>query len=146
MNPYDELMDEENKIIDQAPLAEDIAEKIKYNFFDFFLVKPLDPIKVKKEFSKPVPTGTPLEDANGIKAQDFDNVETEVKEVDSDYRRGIILKRPLWMDLPRKEGEPPVIDIKIGDVVIFRDTAGLRFDLLKDSRLLRQFDILVKEQ
>lgn len=139
-------MDELNELIDQAPLAEDVAEKIKYGFFDFFLVKPLDPIKVMKEFSKPVPTGTPVEDANGIEAQDFENVETEVKEVDSDYRRGIVLKRPMWMDLPRKEGEPPVIDIKIGDVVIFRDTAGLRFDLLKDSRLLRQFDILGKEQ
>lgn len=135
-----------NELIDQAPLAEDVAEKIKYDFFDFFLVKPLDPIKVMKEFSKPVPTGTPVEDANGIEAQDFENVETEVKEVDSDYRRGIVLKRPMWMDLPRKEGEPSVIDIKIGDVVIFRDTAGLRFDLLKDSRLLRQFDILGKEQ
>ena len=139
-------MKDKEQLIDQSVLAEDVAEKIKYNFFDFFLVKPLDPVKVTKEFSKPVPTGTPVEDANGIKAQDFDNVETEVKEVDSDFRRGVVLKRPMWMDLPRKEGEPPMIDIKIGDIVIFRDTAGMRFDLLKDSRLLRQFDILGKEQ
>lgn len=138
-------MDEKNELIDQAPLAEDVAEKIKYTFFDFFLVKPLDPIKVKKEFSKPVPTGTPVEDANGIKAQDFDDVETEVKEVDSDFRRGIVLKRPMYLDVTTKDN-PPVVDIKIGDIVIFRDTAGMRFDLLKDSRLLRQYDILGKEQ
>lgn len=138
-------MDEKNELIDQAPLAEDVAEKIKYTFFDFFLVKPLDPIKVKKEFSKPVPTGTPVEDANGIKAQDFDDVETEVKEVDSDFRRGIVLKRPMYMDVRPEDQAPALVDIKIGDIVIFRDTAGMRFDLLKDSRLLRQYDILGKE-
>lgn len=139
-------MEDKEQLIDQSVLAEDVAEKIKYNFFDFFLVKPLDPVKVTKEFSKPVPTGTPVEDANGIKAQDFDDVETEVKEVDSDFRRGIVLKRPMYMDVRPEDQAPALVDIKIGDVVIFRDTAGMRFDLLKDSRLLRQFDILGREQ
>lgn len=124
---------EEEKIIDQTALAEDVASKIKYEFIDYFLVKPLDPIKVKKEFSKPVSTGTPVEDANGVKAQDFNDVETEVKEVDSDYRKAVVLKRPLYYTQDH---------INVGDVVIFRETAGLRFDLLKDSRLVRQFDIL----
>ena len=134
---------ENEKLIDQSVLAEDVAGQIKYNFLDFFLVKPLDPVKVKKEFSKPVSTGTPAKDENGIEAQDFEDVETEVKEVDSDYRRGVVLKRPLYYDAPENTnliGSPS--EIKIGDVVIFRDTTGLRFDLLKDSRLLRQYDIL----
>lgn len=124
-------------IMDQAALAEDVGSKIKYNFFDYFLVKPLDPIKVTKEFSKPVSTGTPVEDANGVKAEDFNNVETEVKEVDSDYRKGIVIKCPTYYDEPGAKTYA-----KIGDIVIFRDTAGLRFDLLKDSRLLRLYDIL----
>ena len=136
----------EEKIIDQSVLAEDVAKGIKYDFFDFFLVKPLDPIKVKKEFSKPVPTGTPAKDENGIEAQDFDDVETEVKEVDSDYRRGIVLKRPLYY----KHGDNTIIgtpsEIKVGNVVVFRETAGLRFDLLKDSRLIRQYDIIGIEE
>lgn len=130
----------EEQLIDQSVLAEDVSKNIKYNFLDFFLVKPLDPIKVKKEFSKPVSTGTPVKDENGIEAQDFDAVETEVKEVDSDYRRGIVLKRPLYYE--NAEDNRGVVDIKIGDIIIFRDAAGLRFDLLKDSRLLRQYDIL----
>ena len=96
-------MEDKEQLIDQSVLAEDVSEKIKYSFFDIFLVKPLDPVKVKKEFSKPVPTGTPVEDANGIEAQDFDSVETEVKEVDSDFRRGVVLKRPMWMETPREE-------------------------------------------
>ena len=135
---------EEDKIIDQSPLAESVSEQIKYQFLDFFLVKPLDPIKVKKEFSKPVSTGTPVKDANGVEAQDFDSVETEVKEVNSDYRRGIVLKRPLYYEV--EDSKNTFIPINIGDVVIFRDAAGLSFDLLKDSKLLRQYDILGVER
>lgn len=134
------MMGEEK--VDQSVLAEDLSGKIKYSFLDYFLIKPLDPIKVKKEFSKPVPTGKPTKDKDGIEAQDFDKVETEVKEVDSDYRRGIVLKRPLYYDNLKEE--LGAAEIKIGDTVIFRDTAGLRFDLLKDSRLLKSFDILGK--
>lgn len=129
----------EEKLIDQSPLAESVAENIKYEFLDFFLVKPLDPVKVKKEFTKPVATGTPAKDANGIEAQDFENVETEVKEVDSDYRRGIVLKRPVYYEATEYEG-PRYIEI--GSTVIFRDAAGMNFDLIKDSKLLRQYDIL----
>ena len=131
----------ENEIIDQAAVAQSVSDKIKYSFFDYFLVKPLEPIKVTKEFSKPVSTGTPVEDANGVKAQDFDNVETEVKEVDSDYRKGIVIKCPTYCDEPGAK-----VHAHIGDVVIFRETAGLRFDLIKDSRLLRLFDILGVEK
>lgn len=133
---------EEKEKVDQAILAEDLSRQIKYSFLDFFLVKPLDPIKVKKEFSKPVPTGTPAKDENGIEAQDFDSVETEVKEVDSDFRRGIVLKRPLYYE--NSKDDKGLTEIKIGDTVLFRDTTGIRFDLLKDSRLLRQYDILGK--
>lgn len=67
--------------VDQSVLAEDLSGKIKYSFLDYFLIKPLDPIKVKKEFSKPVPTGKPTKDKDGIEAQDFDKVETEVKKL-----------------------------------------------------------------
>ena len=131
---------ENEKLIDQSQLAESVSENIKYDFLDYFLIKPLDPVKVSKEFSKPVATGTPAKDANGVEAQDFESVETEVKEVDSDYRRGIVLKRPLYYNGSDVIGTNQ--EIKVGDVVIFRDPAGLRFDLLKDSRLLRLYDIL----
>lgn len=129
-----------NEVIDQTALAESVSKNIPYTFLDFFLVKPLDPVKVKKEFSKPVSTGTPVKDENNIEAQDFDNVETEVKEVDSDYRKGVVIKTPIYYD--NEENKNNIHSIKIGSVVVFRDTAGLRFDLVKDSRLLRQYDIL----
>jgi hypothetical protein len=132
-------MDDKDKLIDQSPLAEDVAKNIKYDFLDYFLVKPLDPVKIKKEFSKPVSKGEATKDAEGIEAVDFDEVETEVKEVNSDYRRGIVLKRPLYYNGSDVIGTSS--EIKVGDVVLFRDTAGLQFDLLKDSRLLRLYDI-----
>ena len=131
---------EDKEIIDQSVLAEDVASKIKYQFLDYFLVKPLDPIKVKKEFSTPVDT-TIRKDADGIEAQDFKEVATEVKEVDSDYRKGIVLKCPLYYENSDDDAKKYQY-IKIGDTIIFREAAGLRFDLLKDSRLIRQYDIL----
>ena len=127
-------------MIDQSVLAEDVASKIPYSFRDFFLVKPLDPVKVKKEFSKPVDAKL-SKDEDGIEAQDFDKVETEVKEVDSDYRKGIVLKCPLYYENSDNDVKNYQY-IKIGDTVIFSEAAGLRFDLLKDSRLIRQYDIL----
>lgn len=131
----------EEKIIDQSVLAEDISNKIKYEFRDFFLVKPLDPVKVKKEFSTPVDTTVKKDD--GLEVQEFTEVSKEVKEVDSDYRRGIVLKRPIWY--PTEEIKENEI-INIGDIVLFRDTAGMFFDLVKDSKLIRLYDIIAIEQ
>jgi hypothetical protein len=135
-------MNEETERIDQSELAESVAKNIKYSFLDYFLVKPLDPIKVTKEFSKPVSTGTPKKDENGVEAQDFDDVETEVKEVDSDFRKGVVVKLPMYYQEPVDPEHPTMRPICVGDVVVFREAAGIRFDLLKDSRLLRQYDIL----
>ena len=131
---------EDKEIIDQSQLAQGVAERIKYSFFDYFLVKPLEPVKVKKEFSTPVDT-TVRKDENGIEAQDFKEVMTEVKEVDSDYRKGVVIKCPTYYG---EEGAK--MHAKVGDIVIFRDAAGLRFDLVKDSRLLRLYDILGIEE
>ena len=124
--------------IDQTPLAESVSLKIEYNFLDNFLVKQLDPIKVKKEFSKPVSDNKPNVDENGIKAVDYDKIETEVKETDSDFRKGVIIKIP--MSYERMETKP--YDFKIGDVILFKDSRAGYFDLLKDSRLLNYYDIV----
>ena len=135
-------MGENEQIVDQSLLAEDVSNMIEYEFFDFFLVKPLDPVKVKKEFSKPVVKGKSTDEL-GIEAQDFDEVETEVKEVDSDYRKGIVIKRPMFLDMMKEEEKKsnPFANIKLGDVVLYRNMAGLSFDLVKDSKLLKGFDI-----
>lgn len=132
-------MNEENTIIDQVKLAEDIGNHIKAEFLDYFLVKPLDPIKVKKEVSVPV-AKEETKDSKGVEAADFDEVKTEIEEVDSDYRKGIVIKRPLHYSISKET--PKELEIKVGDIVIFREMAGLKYDLLKDSRLIRHFDIV----
>ena len=119
-------MDEE-KIIDQSQLAESISEKIKMEFSDLFLVKPLAPIKVVKEFSK-LPNTAPTKDKEGVEAIDVDKVETETKEVDSDYRKGIIIKIPFCYKANKEEWKGVTQDLKPGDTVLFRETSGLRFD------------------
>ena len=131
-------MENDNLTTDQTPLAESVSLKIEYNFLDNFLVKQLDPIKVKKEFSKPVSNNKPNVDENGIKAVDYDKIETEVKETDSDFRKGVIIKIP--MSYERMETKP--YDFKIGDVILFKDSRAGYFDLLKDSRLLNYYDIV----
>lgn len=131
--------------INQKPLAMDVSDKIKYEFFDSFLVKPLAPTKVKKEFSTPIATDKPKTDKNGIEATDYDKVKKEVKEVDSDYLTGIVLKVPYrytkWMGNEKSYDLPP---IHVGDTIFYKARHFEYFDLVKDSHLVRQFDIIGK--
>ena len=131
--------------IDQSVLAEDISSKIEYEFRNMFLVKPLDPVKVKKEFSKPVAKDdTAKKDDNDIEAVDYEQVETEVKEVDSDYRTGVVLKVPFDSKNRMTSKDFPEMEINIGDTVVYKDDRGVWFDLLKDTQLIGAYDIIAK--
>ena len=131
--------------IDQSVLAEDISSKIEYEFRNMFLVKPLDPVKVKKEFSKPVAKDdTAKKDDNDIEAVDYEQVETEVKEVDSDYRTGVVLKVPFDSKNRMTSKDFPEMEINVGDTVVYKDNRGVWFDLLKDTQLIGAYDIIAK--
>lgn len=139
---------DDNKLIDQSQLAEDLSSKIPYEMHKQFLIKPLDPIMVKKEFDKPVAkTDTPKEDENGVEAVDYDKVETEVKEVESDYRKGVVLKVPFEyeqnMTSTKEWKEMPV---KVGDVVVYNGQYTKWFDILKDTVLVSGYDIVAIEK
>lgn len=137
-------MEDKDKLIDQSGLAESVAKKVPYIFWDQFLVKPLDPIKVKKEVSK-MPTKPATKDENGIVAVDVEEPETEIVEVDSDFRKGVVIKVPYSYEKTKGENNL-MLDITPGTVVLFRESCGMRFDLLKDSRLIRMYDILGIEE
>lgn len=126
----------EDKLIDQSQLAESVAEKIPYTFHDCFLVKPLDKIMVKKEVTE-LPNSKPVKDENGVEAVEG-TPKTEVKEVESDYQQGVVIKIPSTY----KETENKLMSIKIGDIILYKQTRTIPFDLLKDSRLIRYFDIV----
>lgn len=139
-------MEEKKESVDQHVLAEDVSSKIKYEFLDYFLVKLLDPVMVEKEISTPIPVeqntkNEAQSDENGVKALDYDQVKTETKTVESDYRRGIVLKLPMSF----KSDENARNKIKVGDVIIFHAPCGRNFDLLKNSRLVRYYDVIATE-
>lgn len=127
--------------MDQSQLANDLSDKIEYDFNREFLVKPLEPVMVKKEFSKPVAESEkPTKDENGIEAVDYKDVETEVKEVESDFKRGVVLKVPHEYK-QQLEGDKYIpMDIKVGDVIVYK--YGKWFDLLKDTQLVSVYDIV----
>lgn len=126
----------EDKLMNQSQLAESVAEKIPYTFHDCFLVKPLDKIMVKKEVTE-LPNNKPVKDKDGIEAVEG-TPKTEVKEVESDYQQGIVIKIPSTY----KEIDNKLMSVKIGDIILYKPTRTMPFDLLKDSRLIRYFDIV----
>lgn len=135
-----------NEIVDNHKLAEDVSSKINYTMLRHFLVKPLDPVMVKKEFSKPVDTKEETVDKNGIKAVDYEKVETEVKEVESDYSKGVVLKVPHTYSVQLEHDTYAPMDIKVGDVVIYKATCAQYFDLCKDSQLIDIYQIVAVEK
>lgn len=138
-------MENINETIDQAKIANTVAEHIKFETLRNFLVKPLDPVMVKKEFSKPVPTET-KKDENGIEATDYEKVETEVKEVESDYRRAIVIKVPLEYQKAMNDEKFPVTPINVGDTVIYKEGTARWFDQLKDSQIIDSYSIFAIEK
>lgn len=139
-------MEDDEKMIDQAAVAESVGNKIKYSFSDYFLVKPLDPIKVKKEFTKLPDNKKPVKDANGVEAVNVENseIETEVKEVDSDYRKAVVLKTPFYYEKTLMEN-PNMMKIKVGDVILYKENRSMWFDLIKDSQLVKIYEITAVE-
>lgn len=136
---------EEHDIIDQSLLAESVSEKIKYSFDKHFLVKPLEPVIVTKEFDKPIPTDDAKKDDNGIEAIDYKDVEKEVKDVESDFAKGVVLKVPFRYEQQMKDEKYSAMPIKCGDVLIFRANRGTWFDLLKDTKLVEIYDVICIE-
>ena len=139
-------MEDNEKLMDQAAVAESVSNKIKYEFSDYFLVKPLDPIKVKKEFTKLPENKKPVKDKNGVEAVNVEDseIETEVKEVDSDYRKAVVLKTPFYYEKTLMEN-PNMMKIKVGDVILYKENRSMWFDLIKDSQLVKIYEIIAVE-
>lgn len=132
-------------VVDQVQLAEDVSSKIKYEPVNKFLVKPLDPVMVTKEFSKPIAADQPKKDDNGIEAVDYTEVEKETKEVESDFRKGIVLKVPYSYQMRMNDDRYPEMKINVGDVIVYKAIQATWFDLLKDSQFVEPYAIYAVE-
>lgn len=125
---------------DDHKIAEDLNKKVTYTFIRQFLVKPLPLKKVKKEFSTPVTKDVTKKD--GVEAADYDDVKVETKEVDSDWREGVVIKVPVeYQKLIDNKTAESIIP---GDTIVYRDKYAQYFDLYKDSQLISPYDIIAK--
>lgn len=125
---------------DDHKIAEDLNKKVTYTFIRQFLVKPLPLKKVKKEFSTPVTKDVTKKD--GVEAADYDDVKVETKEVDSDWREGVVIKVPT--EYQKMIENKTVESIIPGDTIVYRDRCAQYFDLYKDSQLVSPYDIIAK--
>lgn len=119
---------------DTKTLAADIAAKITYTpTDDRLLVKPLKPVMVTKEL--------PVVPKQQGAMQDIEETEVklEKRKVEANMRKGIVIK--LGPDYA-KSIEPT---FGVGDIVIYPALAGVNFELLKDSRLLRRYEVVAYE-
>jgi hypothetical protein len=95
------------------------------------LIKPLPEIKVEKEFTEYD------KEANEGRDTTVDGEEaimkTEVREVSANMQKGVVLA----ID---KAGLNP-LGYEIGDIIVYPLNAGTDFDLYRDSKLLRSFEV-----
>ena len=122
--------------MDNKKLAESISLKIPYQpMDDRILVKPLKTIMVTKEL--PVETGEQI-----ASVEDAEKTERklEKRKVPSNIQKGIIIKLGREYDDKNPEG------LELGDVVLFPHYAGQPFELFKDSKIFRRYELVGYEK
>lgn len=114
--------------MDQDKVLETVVNGIKYTMLKDVLVKPLEPIMVTKEFTEQIPTGE-------VDEEGFNKYETqtETKEVESEWATGVVLQIPTCVTEP---------EFKVGDKIVYNKKFAKDFDLLKNSQLVKAYDII----
>lgn len=109
-----------------------VINGINYDFTRDCLLKPLEEVLVSKEITSKVETGEKDEDGNELY-----ETKTEVKDIPSMFKKGILLKVPYGFDESQSL-------FKVGDTVLYYGGTTREFDLFKDSVLIQQFNIVGK--
>lgn len=108
-------------------VLETVINGIEYNFLKDILIKPLPAIMVTKEITEQIPTGE--KDEEGFNKYD---TKTETKEVESDWATGVVLAIPEGVETK----------YEVGNTVIYNKRFAMDFDLFKDSKLVKPYDII----
>ena len=119
-------------MVDTKKILDSIKDKIPYEpIDDRILIKPLKQKTIKKAFKVP----TKVE--NNLVEAEHQEVETkeEVREVPTNCQLGVVLK------VDRNSSN---LQFEEGDIVVYPTNAGMTFELFKDSRLLKRYEILGK--
>lgn len=111
-------------------IAESLQDGIGFDMIKDILIKPLAPVMLKREFEVPVVVEKTNEDGEDI--NEFEETKKEIREVESNFATGIVLKLP-----------PNGADfVKLGDTVCYNKKFAVEFDLFKDSVLVKVYDII----
>lgn len=106
-----------------------------YKFFREIVVKPCDPIMITKEVTEQIPNGKT--DENGYNLYD---THTEVKEVESDYAKGVVECVP---EYKAQDGTmQPIFPAEPGDIILYPTKAAKKFELDEDIRLISPNNII----
>lgn len=100
---------------------------------DRILVKPLKPVKVRKSFVIPVDDeGKEVENPSPTESYKTKKV---TRKVESNMTKGIVLKIG-------RTGSVTNIPFEEGDTIVFPTQAGQSFELFKDTKLLKRYEIM----
>lgn len=108
-------------------LVESVANDVKFTFEKDFLVKPLEPVKVKRTYTEQIPNGKKDEEGNNL----YD-VKENVREEESDFEKGIVIAIPHIYDG----------SITLGDTIVYPRKFAKEFDLYKTSKLVKTYDVI----
>lgn len=122
---------------DNMTLALSIAEKLAYTpTDDRLLIKPLKPVMI----TKLLPVAPKNQPGSLDEAEAQEPTEPQKQRVEANILKGIILKLGTEYEKNNPEG------YEVGDVVYFHRLGGMPFELLKNSRLLRRYEVVAIEK
>ena len=115
---------------DIKKILDSIKDKILFEpIDDRVLIKPLKYKMVKKTVRVPVSTKVDIDAAEQEETKMID----EVREVPANCQLGVVLKKGTGtVNAPYNEG----------DIIVYPTNAGVPFELFKDSKLLKRYEIL----
>lgn len=111
-------------------ILETVVNSVKFTFEKDFLVKPLEPTMIKRKYTEQVPNGKKDEEGNNL----YDTKDV-IKEEESDFEKGVVISIPTIYDG----------SITCGNTVVYPKKFAKEFDLFKDSKLVKPYDIVAIE-
>lgn len=137
-------------MIETKKLAAELSAKITYTpADDRLLVKPMKPVMITKELPAPKNNSLPT-NTDELEAVEKEEVKLVKTKVPANMTKGIVLKlgaeyakAEAWA---KAEGKPYTPDYEVGDIVIFPTFAGVNFELMKDTKMLRKYEIVAFEK
>jgi hypothetical protein len=124
-------------MMDNKKLALDISSKILFTpTDDRILVKPLKPTMI----TKLLPTPPAIEPQSVEEAENAEPTQPTKQKVEANIMKGVIIKLGAEYDKVNTD------NYEVGDIVFYHRSAGVAFELLKDARMLRRYELMGLEK